>query len=106
MLMGMILDTSGDANAALRRAIELAGGQSAFAKICGCTQGAISKRVRTGKPLAAEHVLPVEAAIGISRHELRPDIYPREEAAAPPPATARASVSGDTSFPPIGGSAK
>lgn len=39
------------------------------------------------RPLPPEHVLKVEAATGISRHELRPDIYPPEEQAAPPPAS-------------------
>jgi DNA-binding transcriptional regulator YdaS (Cro superfamily) len=33
-------------------------------------------------PLWAEMVLKVEAATGISRHELRPDIYPIEPPAA------------------------
>lgn len=37
---------------------------------------------RTGhRPIAAERVLAIEAATGISRHDLRPDIYPRESAA-------------------------
>lgn len=30
------------------------------------------------KPLPPIHVLAVEAATGISRHDLRPDIYPRD----------------------------
>jgi Putative antitoxin of bacterial toxin-antitoxin system, YdaS/YdaT len=30
----------------------------------------------------AERVLEIERATGISRHDLRPDIYPRNEAAA------------------------
>lgn len=31
--------------------------------------------------IPAERVLAVEAATGISRHELRPDIYPKQRAA-------------------------
>lgn len=27
----------------------------------------------------AEHVLPIERASGVSRHELRPDLYPAED---------------------------
>lgn len=34
-----------------------------------------------GRPLAPEHVLTVEAATGVSRHDLRPDIYPRDPVA-------------------------
>ena len=55
-----------------------------MARLLGLTQGAISKRLRKQQPLPAEHVVVVEAATGISRHELRPDIYPREPAPAPP----------------------
>ncbi|KNH02633.1 hypothetical protein J121_417 [Qipengyuania citrea LAMA 915] len=34
--------------------------------------------MQSGKRLPAEYVLRVEAATDISRHDLRPDIYPRE----------------------------
>jgi DNA-binding transcriptional regulator YdaS (Cro superfamily) len=61
---------------ALHRAISIAGGQSAFARICGISQPAVWLWVRKGKPLPAEHVLKVEAETGVSRHELRPDLYP------------------------------
>lgn len=30
----------------------------------------------------AERVLAIEAATGVSRHDLRPDLYPRDEKAA------------------------
>ena len=50
-----------------------------FAALIGRTQGAISKMLRDERPLPAEHVLAVEEATGISRHDLRPDIYPRDE---------------------------
>lgn len=63
---------------AFRRAVGLAGGQSKFAERIGRTQGAVSKRLKHGRPLWAESVLPVEAATGVSRHDLRPDIYPLE----------------------------
>jgi DNA-binding transcriptional regulator YdaS (Cro superfamily) len=33
--------------------------------------------------IPAERVLPIEAITGISRHDLRPDIYPRERPARP-----------------------
>ena len=69
---------------ALERAIEVAGGQSALARICHCTQAAVWKWVKKGRPLPAEHVITVEAETGVSRHALRPDIYPHDAASLPP----------------------
>lgn len=68
---------------ALRHAVALIGSQSATARTLGVSQTAVWKWLRKGQPLPAEHVLKVEQATGISRHDLRPDLYPRE--AAPPP---------------------
>lgn len=62
----------------LKDAVALAGSQSAFARICGVSQAAVWKWLQNGKRLPAEHVLTVEAATGVSRHLLRPDIYPVE----------------------------
>lgn len=60
-------------------AIEKAGGQTALAKICGCTQGAIWQMLnKDDAQLSTQFVLKVEAATGVSRHDLRPDVYPRE----------------------------
>lgn len=53
--------------------------QQALADICGVTQTAVWKWLQSSKRLPAEYVLRVEAATGVSRHDLRPDIYPREE---------------------------
>ncbi|MBB5985330.1 transcriptional regulator [Sphingobium lignivorans] len=69
---------------ALERALEVAGSQSALARICGVSQTAVWKWVQSSKRLPAEHVLKVEAATGVSRHLLRPDIYPIEHHAVPP----------------------
>lgn len=66
---------------ALRNAIDVIGSQSAMAALLGITQGAISRWLARGSSLPAEHVLKVEAATGISRHDLRPDLYPRDELA-------------------------
>lgn len=55
------------------------GGQSAMARLVGKDQSTIHDWLRDRKPLPAEHVLAVEAATAISRHDLRPDIYPRED---------------------------
>jgi DNA-binding transcriptional regulator YdaS (Cro superfamily) len=58
-------------------AITRAGSQAALAKICGCTPGNINQLVKKRSDLPAEYVLAVEAATGVSKHDLRPDIYPR-----------------------------
>jgi len=68
---------------ALAEAIRRSGSQSALARLCGLSATAVWKWVRGGQPLPAEHVLKVEFATGISRHDLRPDIYPREESSSP-----------------------
>ena len=67
----------------LQAAVEAIGSQSALARLLGITQSAVSKWIDRGQPLPAEHVLAVERETGISRHELRPDIYPPESPAAP-----------------------
>jgi len=68
--------------AALRKAISLAGSQSKLAAICGCTQAAISQMLARAEPmLSAQYALRVEEALGIPRHISRPDFYPAPEAA-------------------------
>jgi DNA-binding transcriptional regulator YdaS (Cro superfamily) len=62
---------------ALELAREKAGGQAALARICERSQPSVWKWFQSSKRLPAEHVLRVEAATGVSRHWLRPDIYPR-----------------------------
>ena len=67
--------------AAFRRAVGIAGGQSALAAVTPLTQQTISNRLKKGIPLqSGAEVLAIEAATGVSRHDLRPDLYPREEA--------------------------
>jgi DNA-binding transcriptional regulator YdaS (Cro superfamily) len=61
---------------ALKRAIEAAGGLTALAKPLGISAQAISQWDEV-PPL---RVLGVERASGVSRHELRPDLYPLEAA--------------------------
>lgn len=62
----------------IERAIEIVGGQQKLAAACGVRYQAVQKWVRHGVP--AERVLDIEAATDgkISRHDLRPDIYPRD----------------------------
>lgn len=67
----------------MRKAAEAAGGVSALARIVDRAQQTVSSRLNAGRKLWAEDVLKVEAATGISRHDLRPDLYPREASARP-----------------------
>lgn len=64
---------------ALEKAIDAAGSQRQLATILGVSQQVISHWVKTGTPLTAERALVVESAVGLSKHELRPDIF------GPPP---------------------
>lgn len=63
-------------NEALKRAIEAAGGQTSLAKLIGTTQSHVwywLEKSKRGVP--SEHVLDIERATKISRHDLRPDIF-------------------------------
>ena len=61
---------------AILKACEAAGGQSALTKALGLkSQGSISRWIATGN-VTAERVLEIERLTGVSRHLLRPDIYP------------------------------
>jgi DNA-binding transcriptional regulator YdaS (Cro superfamily) len=59
----------------LAEAVRKAGSQSAFARLTKKGQSSVHALLRDGKPLWAEKVLTVEAATGVSKHRLRPDIY-------------------------------
>lgn len=66
----------------LERAVQKAGSQTEFASRVGTSQQLVSYWVKHGRPLPAEFVLAAEREFDISRHDLRPDIYPRESQAA------------------------
>lgn len=61
---------------ALDRAIGAAGGVRALARAVGVSQPAISN----WKRVPADRVLSIEALTGVPRAELRPDLYPDDEA--------------------------
>lgn len=64
---------------ALLKAIKIAGGQAKLARLIGVSQGRMQNWVtRDQTAPAAEKVIDIEKATGVSRHELRPDIYPKE----------------------------
>ena len=71
----------------LQLASRKAGSDTALAKLIGKHQTTVSERVRLGREVWPEDVLTIERELGISRHDLRPDLYPREESPAHPPAT-------------------
>jgi DNA-binding transcriptional regulator YdaS (Cro superfamily) len=65
---------------ALKKAVELAGGQTALARAVDAKQVNVWSWLNRSKKTPPEYVIPVEKATGISRHKLRPDIYPEETA--------------------------
>lgn len=67
-----------ESESALALAVRKAGSQTAFGRLLNKRQSVIFGWLRDNRPLPAEHVLIVEEATGISRHDLRPDIYPRD----------------------------
>jgi DNA-binding transcriptional regulator YdaS (Cro superfamily) len=69
-------------NTPLAAAVRVAGTQSAFARLIGRRQSTVHGWLRDSKHLPAEHVLTVERATGVSRHLLRPDLYPAEPPAS------------------------
>lgn len=67
------------ANEALKRACELAGGQKPLADRIGTTQSQVWYWLaRSKKGVPAEFVLSIEKETGVSRTELRPDLWPEE----------------------------
>ena len=59
----------------IQRAVDIAGGQTALAVICGVKQQQVWNWInRQGQP-PGQHCLPIAAATGVSVEELRPDIF-------------------------------
>lgn len=63
---------------ALMLAVERAGSQAELARLCGVSATAVWKWVQSGKRVGHGYALVVEEATGVSRHVLRPDLYPVE----------------------------
>lgn len=59
---------------ALDRAIEAAGGPAGLARALAVKPNVVTNW-RLRKQVPAEQVLAVEAATGVSRHDLRPDVF-------------------------------
>ncbi len=60
---------------ALLHAVDILGGQTATAKMLGVSQQAVQYWIRRGR-VPALKAIPLEAASGVSRNKLRPDLYP------------------------------
>jgi DNA-binding transcriptional regulator YdaS (Cro superfamily) len=67
----------------IKRAVAVAGSQGKLAAAIGTKQQNVWKWIKRGS-VPAEFVLPIERATegAVTRHELRPDIYPASDAAA------------------------
>lgn len=61
---------------ALKLAVETAGTQVIFANALGVSQPTVCRWLNQSKQIPAEFVLRVERLYGVSKHDLRPDIYP------------------------------
>lgn len=63
-------------NALLIRAIKDSGSEAKLAERVGCSQAAINKAKRSPR-VSAEMAIKLEEAVGISRSDWRPDLWPR-----------------------------
>jgi DNA-binding transcriptional regulator YdaS (Cro superfamily) len=69
---------------ALARCVTILGSQGAVAKTVGAIQQTVSACLNNGRRVPAEWVLALETATAaagekVSRHDLRPDLYPPVE---------------------------
>lgn len=62
-------------NSPVASAAKIVGSQTALARVLGCTPQNVQRMCATGK-VPARHVLKIEAASGISRSLLSPELYP------------------------------
>lgn len=61
---------------AIATAIEKLGtGQAGIARLLGVSPQAVNQWVSSSRPVPPRHVLAIEAATGVSRHLLRPDVF-------------------------------
>lgn len=62
--------------AAVEQAVVVAGNQTKLAASVGCPQQYVSNWINRDGRCSAAWVLAVERVTGVSRHQLRPDLYP------------------------------
>ncbi|MEW4466288.1 YdaS family helix-turn-helix protein [Parasphingorhabdus sp. JC815] len=68
---------------ALKEIERRAGSMASLARGLGISTTAVWKWFQSTKRMPPEHVLRAEKLYGVSRHDLRPDIYPRNYPPAP-----------------------
>lgn len=56
-------------------AAQRVGGQAALARALGIQPALVYQWITGRRPLAAHHCLTVERVSGVSRHDLRPDVF-------------------------------
>lgn len=61
----------------IQQAVEIAGGQTQLARLLGVSQPRVFNWLKKNK-VTPQFVIAIEQHTGISRHDLRPDVYPRE----------------------------
>ena len=63
---------------ALQEAVKKAGGQKSLGDLLNTSQPRIWNWINRDKKVPAEYVLRIEKLTGVSRHDLRPDLYPND----------------------------
>ena len=63
----------------VRNIIEKSGGQTKLAAHLNITQGAVNHWIRRKSKVPAQYVLKIEKLTGISRYEIRPDVFLKEK---------------------------
>lgn len=73
-----------DFRSLIERAVSQLGSQEKLAEAAGCSQQHISYLLKDAKGISAETAVGIDRATAglISKHDLRPDLFPREGAAA------------------------
>lgn len=64
---------------ALKKCQKAAGSDSQLGRDLGIPQSTMWRIINVYRKLPAEYVLQAEKRYGVSRHDLRPDLYPVEE---------------------------
>ncbi|WP_082060807.1 transcriptional regulator [Pseudomonas abietaniphila] len=69
----------------VEKVVRLAGGQAELARRCNTSQPRIWQCLHRNQRVPADLVIPFERAVGrqVTRHELRPDLYPEDEPSSP-----------------------
>lgn len=81
---------------ALQSALEIVGGQAALARAVGVSQPTVWGWVHRIGKVPHRFVLGVEAATGVPKEDLSPDIYPRDAVTVPQGGVARQGAGEDS----------